>query len=102
MADNAILVRRWFEEVWNQNNDAVIDELLTPTSIIHGLVGEDGTELDGPAHFKAFHRKFVTEFPGLRIDVADVVADGDKTAVRCIVTGNHGASGKPVKVQIGQ
>ncbi len=96
MADNARLARRWFEEVWNQGNASVIDELMAPDCVAHGLVGDDGKELAGPAGFKEFHRKFLTDFPGLRIEVADTLADGDRTAARCLVEGKHGASGKPV------
>ncbi len=96
MADNARLVRRWFEEVWNRGNASVIDELMAAEGVAHGLVGEDGQELAGTAPFKEFHRKFMTEFPGLRIEVADVLVDGDRTAARCLVSGKHCASGKPV------
>ena len=45
MTDNNVgLVRRWFEEVWNQRREEVIDEMLTSESVCHanevrGLVG---------------------------------------------------------------
>ena len=96
MADNAQLVRRWFQEVWNQANASVIDELMAAQCIAHGLIGEDGQELCGPTPYKEFHRKFMTEFPGLRVEVVDVLVDGDRTAARCLVSGRHGASDKPV------
>jgi predicted ester cyclase len=96
MADNGQLLRRWFEEVWNQDKASVIDELMAADCVAHGLVGEDGNELTGAAAFKQFHRKFLTDFPGLRIDVADVLVDGDRTAARCVASGRHGASGKPI------
>ena len=42
--ENKTLVRRFFEELWNQGNMVVADELLAPTHIHHFPAGD----VDGP------------------------------------------------------
>lgn len=38
MADaNKAIVRRWFDEVWNQGRVDVIDELMDAYAVFHGL-----------------------------------------------------------------
>jgi steroid delta-isomerase-like uncharacterized protein len=90
--DNKRLVRRWFEEVWNQNNEKTIDELLSPEGIGFGLASTD-TEVHGPTEFKPFVRNMRDAFPDLHIAVEDTVAEGDKVAVRLRVTGTHKGGG---------
>ena len=41
---NKALVRRWFQEVWNEGRAEVIDELLAEDAVIHGLVDGTGGE----------------------------------------------------------
>ena len=87
-ADLKQLTRRWFEEVWNRGNETAIDELMAPDGIAHGL-GGDGKPLRGPENFKPFWRRFRGAFPDIRIQVEDVIAEGDKTAVRFSFRGTH-------------
>ena len=44
MAEHDIraLSRRWFEEVWNRGNDAVIDAMLAPDALVWGLGASAG------------------------------------------------------------
>jgi steroid delta-isomerase-like uncharacterized protein len=88
---NVELSRRWFEEVWNKQRVEVVDELLTPDVIIHGL-GEEG-DLVGAHHFKTFHQKFTSAFPDLKITVHDVLFEGDQTVVRLTFCGTHRGDG---------
>ncbi|HEU4751475.1 MAG TPA: ester cyclase, partial [Armatimonadota bacterium] len=76
------------EEVWNQKRSEVIDEMWAPCAVAHGL-GEAGQDLSGVEGFKALHRKFLSAFPDLHIEVDDVVAEGDRTAARYTCTGTH-------------
>jgi predicted ester cyclase len=102
--DNAALFRRWFKEVWNENRERTIDELMTPDAVIHGL-GEDGEPGVGPAAFKKFLHLFRAGLSDIRTVVHDVISDGDQTAVRLTLTAKHAgpgfgvaATGRPVKV----
>jgi len=87
-ADNKSLVRRWFEEVWNQGREAVIDELLAPNGIALGL-GESDKPVRGPAEFKIFFHNLRTSFPDMHIAIEDTVAEDDKVAVRVKIEGTH-------------
>src|SRR5689334_10889277 len=85
-----VLVERWFEEVWNQKRVAAIDELLAGHSRLHGL---GPTSLEGPAAFKPFHAAFVDAFPDIRIQIDELVEEGDKVAVRFTCTSTHTGHG---------
>jgi len=89
---NKQLVRRWFEEVWNQRREAAIETMMNPGCQIHGL-GDGDMVLIGPEGFKTFHRSFCSAFPDLHLTVDDVVAEGDKIAVRWTATMTHTGDG---------
>jgi hypothetical protein len=38
---NKLLVRRWFEQVWNQKSEAAIDEMFSPQGKSHGFPDAD-------------------------------------------------------------
>src|SRR5262245_41682404 len=103
--ENKILVRRWFEEVWNKGCAEVIDEMFAPDCLAHGLTDELGNTLCGAAPFKAFHRKFLNAFPDMKVIVEDVIAEGDKVVARCTVRATHtgdalgfAPSNKPIEI----
>jgi steroid delta-isomerase-like uncharacterized protein len=84
--DYAALVRRWFEEVWNQRRAQTVDELLTAESVCHL---EDG-DITGPQEFRQrVVEPFLAAFPDLRVTVEGVLADGDAVAVRWSAAGTH-------------
>ncbi len=87
--DNATLVRRWFEEVWNKGRAEAIEEMFDEEGVAYGLAGEGGAALRGPAHFRVFHQKFREAFPDVEVYVDDVVSEGDRVAARCTVRGRH-------------
>jgi steroid delta-isomerase-like uncharacterized protein len=86
--ENKQLVRRWFEEVWNQKSEGAIDAMLSPEGKAHGFPQEDSV-LVGPEDFKTIHRSFLGAFPDLHIAIEDAIAEGDKVAVRWTVTATH-------------
>ena len=88
-SDNASLIRRWFDEVWNRGRAEAIDEMFAEEGVAHGLTDESGAELRGPAHFKTFHSRFREAFPDIEVVVEDTVSEGDKVAARCTVRGRH-------------
>ena len=88
-SDNAALIRRWFEEVWNKGREEAIDEMFAEEGVAHGLAGPAGDALRGPVGFKPFFRTFREAFPGIEVVVEDTVTEGDKVAARCTVRGSH-------------
>ena len=87
--ENKALVRRWFEEVWNQGNGEVIDELLAEDGVIHGLMDAGGNQVQGLRSFHEFHTQFRGAFPDMNVSVEDMIAEGDKVVARCSVRGKH-------------
>jgi steroid delta-isomerase-like uncharacterized protein len=84
---NKELARRWFEEVWNHRKESTIDDLLTPDCRAYGLGGD--AALIGPEGFKTFHRSFCGAFPDLRVTIDDILAEGDRVAIRWKATMTH-------------
>src|SRR5258705_2695927 len=88
MSENEALIRRWFEEVWNQGRADTIDELYAEDCVAHGL-GDTAEPIVGVAAFKSFHQAFHGAFPDITVTVEDTVCEGDKIAARCSVRGKH-------------
>ena len=94
------VMRRWFDEVWNQGREATIDELFAPDAIAYGLGGGD---IAGPEAFRPIFHTFRGAFPDIHISVLRTVTEGDLVAVHVRVTGTHtgeslgvAPSGRPV------
>jgi predicted ester cyclase len=80
------VLREWFEELWNKGKEDTIDRLLAPHGVAHGLGAQP---LVGPGQFKPFYRQFRGAFPDFRVEVREVVVEGDMAAALCHVTGVH-------------
>lgn len=81
---------RWFEEVWNERNEATIDELLTPTSVCHTESGP----IVGPGQFRVgMYIPFLAAFPDLKVTVEDAIAENDRAVVRWSASGTHQGAG---------
>ena len=86
---NKALIRRWFEEVWNQGRVEAIDEMFAADGVAHGLSDEPGKTMKGPDDFRPFHGIFRGAFPDIEVVVEDTIAEGDLVAARCSVRGKH-------------
>ena len=84
-------MHRWMEEVWNNQNEAAIDELLDQDAKIHGL----DQEMVGPQEFKPFFRTFLEGFSSVHVDAEVLVANEDFEAAQCQVRARS-ADGKDV------
>lgn len=84
------LLHRWFDEVWNQQREEAIDEMMTEDVVIHGL-GE--APIVGRENFKPFYRDFLSAFPDVHIEVHDAITVDDKMSCRCTVTGTNTGEG---------
>jgi predicted ester cyclase len=93
---NKAVVRRWFEEVWNQGREATIDELFAAGALAHGL-GDSEADVHGPAEFKQFVSHIRGSIPNLSFTVEDLVAEGDRVAVRITLKGVHSGPGLGVE-----
>jgi steroid delta-isomerase-like uncharacterized protein len=104
MADHKATIGKLYEEAVNGRNMDVIDEFVKEDVI-------ENEEFPGIASgregVKQFFRMMVEAFPDLRFDVQDVIAEGDRVAARCVMTGTHQgqfmdipATGKKVTVHL--
>jgi steroid delta-isomerase-like uncharacterized protein len=87
--DPATIARRWFDEVWNERRDDSVDELMSPDAYGH----IEGGEARGPDDFRKMRAMFLDALPDVRIEVEDVVAEGDRAAVRWRAVGTHAGEG---------
>jgi predicted ester cyclase len=101
---NKAVVRRLFEDHWNQKNRSLTDELFAPSAILHT---PDGV-LSGLQGATDLFDAYATAFPDFHLTLEDVVAEGDKVAVRWTFEGTHrgpfagiAATGKRVNVANG-
>jgi steroid delta-isomerase-like uncharacterized protein len=79
------LARRLWEEGWNQGRLELVDEVLAADAVDrHSFEAEDFR-----AHLKAAITEFRTGFADLRAEVEDLVAEGDRVAMRVSITGTH-------------
>jgi steroid delta-isomerase-like uncharacterized protein len=89
---NIAVVRRWFEEVWNRGCESSIDELFPADGVAHGL-GDSEQDVHGPDEFKPFVANIRGALPDTHISIDDIVADGDRVAVRVTLQGTHTGPG---------
>ena len=84
-----VMIRRWFEELWNQGREDTIDRMLAADAKIHGLPTPDNQPATGPEGFRPLYRTFRTAFPDLHITVDQSLRDGDRASVWVTCTGTH-------------
>jgi steroid delta-isomerase-like uncharacterized protein len=102
MADYKQLAQRWFAEVMNEGNEDVIDELCAENFVDHDPLPGTGPDREGIHDFVKLIR---SAFPDLETTVDDIIAEGDRIAVRSTFRGTHqgdfmgvAATGKRVEV----
>lgn len=105
MAGHTIL-HRWYEEVWNKGRAELIDEMIAPEAIAHGLEDPSGNPVRGPAEFKKFFTGFRAAFPDIHITVKETVSENDLVVAYCSVKATHtgeafgmAATGMPVSFE---
>ena len=101
--DNKAVVRRFIEEVWNSGNLEVINEVVAEDHIDHdpANVGSAGGR-DGARAFVEMYRAAI---PDARIDMGEMIAEGDFVAYPWTAQGTHQgelmgmpATGKPISI----
>ena len=86
--DAKTLVRRFFEEVWNQGNLDVLDEIIASDYDPHPLPN-DSDFGRGPAGQKQFVNQYRLAFPDTHFTVEAQLAEGDVVATRWTADGTH-------------
>lgn len=79
IADNKDLVRSFIEEVFNKRNVGAIDQFVAANQVDHTLPANLPANTTGT---KQAIEMYLRAFPDVRVTIDDMVAEGDKVAVR--------------------
>ena len=82
------IARRFFTEVWGGGSEVVAEELLGAGYLGH--VAGGAAALDRQGWF-GFFRSFRRAFPDASFTIEDMVAEGDRVALRLTMRGTHRA-----------
>ncbi len=85
---NKTLVRRYWDEAWNNGNLAVMDELVATDFDGHPLPSDPNFG-SGPEGQKRLVGLYRGAFPDMRMTIDDMVADGDRVVVRWTARGTN-------------
>jgi len=84
--ENENVVRRFFEVVFNQGNSAAVNDLVASDFVDHNPFPGQAPNREGLAQFvNMFH----TPLPDLKVEIQDMIAQGDKVAVRWQARATH-------------
>lgn len=83
---NKALIRRYYEEMWNSWNFALVDELLSADISFRGSLG---IKVQGLAAFCEYMRSVQRAFPDFHNKIKQLVAEGDHVVARLNYTGIH-------------
>ncbi len=87
MHQNEKIIRRYFDEAWNQGKLEVLDEIIDPNYINHSPGLPD--PLPGPNGLKPIIAAIRTGLPDLHFQIEDLVITENKVAIRCTMQGTH-------------
>jgi steroid delta-isomerase-like uncharacterized protein len=100
--ENKAETRRAIKEFWNQGNMELLDEFWAPNYVNHDPSNPEVRDLEG---FKQWVGMVRNAFPDLNVNVDDLIAEGDKVALRWTFRGTHkgefgkiSATGKQVTI----
>jgi predicted ester cyclase len=84
---NRALAFTWFQEVWNQANPDAIDKYFAVGGQCYGFPEPDSVlSVD---EYKAIHAQFLKAFPDIQVRVDEVIAEGDRIAIRWVAQMTH-------------
>lgn len=83
---NKAVIQRAEAEVWNRGDLAAVDGIYAPDFVCHFV---DGIEWRGQAGIKAAVASHRKSFPDWRERVEDIVAEGNRVAIRIHSTGTQ-------------
>ena len=82
---NTTVASRWYEEVFNAGNLALIDELFAPNFVDH----DPSNPLPGLEGVRQLVSMYRGAFPDLHLTIDDEITEGDKVVTRFTGRGTH-------------
>jgi steroid delta-isomerase-like uncharacterized protein len=89
--ENKAIIRRAFD-VWNKGNLDIFDELFATNYVYHD---PGNPEVCSQKDYRRFVSRVRTAFPDMHLATEDIIAEGDKIAVRYTFRGTHTGGGSP-------
>jgi hypothetical protein len=86
---NKAVVRRFHEELFNQQNLAVAAEILAPDFSCYGPDGREYVGLRGIGGFVEWTKQCLEALPDYRIVYTDMLGEDDRVAFRWTVHATH-------------
>ena len=84
--ENKDLVRRYYAGLWNQWDDAVVDEIIAPGIQFRGSLG---VTVDGKKGFRGYVAQVRAAFPDFHNQVDELLAEGNGVMARLTYSGTH-------------
>ena len=104
IVENKALARRSFE-AFNQRDLSAADEIYAPSYMLHSPIAPPDLPI-GSEGVRQQHAGYLAAFPDEQITVEDLIAEGDRVAVRVTVRGTHrgifmgvAPTGRPVALE---
>src|SRR5437016_3916056 len=76
---NEAIVRRFYDELWNDWNREVADQILANDVRFRGTLGTSGAGID---HFKGYFDQSREAFPDLHATIEELILAGDVVVAR--------------------
>ena len=86
------LARRHFEEIWNQRNLEACDEIMAEEYFEHAAAPFSHStpgRVNGPQAMRRTVQWLLAQFPDLQMTIEEILAEGDKVAVRVLSEGTN-------------
>jgi predicted ester cyclase len=84
--ETARLVRRFYEQLWNQWDDGAVDEVLAADFEFRGSLGDVTRGWD---EWRGYRDKIRAAIPDFHNEIIELLASGGRAAARLVYTGHH-------------
>jgi steroid delta-isomerase-like uncharacterized protein len=84
---NKAVIRRLYDEVWNERKVEVIKEIISPSHALHGPI-VSGSSI-GPEAYQRNVLVFLAGYPDLHWTIEDTIAENDKVVACWTISGTH-------------
>lgn len=90
--ENIQIMRRWFQQVWNEGRIQTVYDLMAPAAVARGQRGAE-VEIRGPEEFAKFVGEIRGAFPDIKIKIEDIFGADDKVVMRWSAVMTHTGDG---------